>query len=206
MLLLAALLVGSLWVVSLFWDTHRSAAAAVVALVYALAGGGLVAWLLAQLRAAPPCCRRRSPNSSRTATRCVARPGRPHDARTSRGSGAAPRGAGARAPRCSGFRSRRRSARCAPARSTRRPSRGLALRLASSWAGSPERQGTRTPGARARPWMLSAGWLLVRALRASPTRAVAGRRRRRRALRSGGSCRRCARPKPGTTTAVDAAP
>jgi uncharacterized membrane protein YqjE len=54
MLLLAALLVGSLWVVSLFWDTHRSAAAAVVALVYALAGGGLVAWLLGQLRAAPP--------------------------------------------------------------------------------------------------------------------------------------------------------
>jgi uncharacterized membrane protein YqjE len=54
MLLLAALLVGSLWVVSLFWDTHRSAAAAVVALVYALAGGGLVVWLLTRLRAAPP--------------------------------------------------------------------------------------------------------------------------------------------------------
>jgi hypothetical protein len=46
---------------------------------------------------------------------------------------------------------------------------GLALRLAGSWAGSQARQVTGTPGARARPWMLSAGWLLVRALRASPT-------------------------------------
>ncbi|MGZ8274436.1 MAG: phage holin family protein [Burkholderiaceae bacterium] len=54
MLLLAALLVGSLWVVSLFWDTHRSAAAAIVALAYALTGGSLLAWLLARLRAAPP--------------------------------------------------------------------------------------------------------------------------------------------------------
>lgn len=54
MLLLAALVVGSLWVVSLFWDTHRSVAAAGVALVYALAGGGLVVWLLARLRATPP--------------------------------------------------------------------------------------------------------------------------------------------------------
>lgn len=54
MFLLAALLVGSLWVVSLFWDTHRSAAAAVVALAYALAGGGLFVWLAARLRAAPP--------------------------------------------------------------------------------------------------------------------------------------------------------
>lgn len=54
MLLLAALLVGSLWVVSLFWDTHRSAAAAAVALAYALAGGGLFAWLAARLRSAPP--------------------------------------------------------------------------------------------------------------------------------------------------------
>jgi uncharacterized membrane protein YqjE len=54
MLLLAALLVGSFWVVSLFWDTHRSVAAAAVALAYALAGGGLVVWLLARLRAAPP--------------------------------------------------------------------------------------------------------------------------------------------------------
>lgn len=54
MLLLAALLVGSLWIVSLFWETHRSVAAAVVALAYALAGGGLVVWLLARLREAPP--------------------------------------------------------------------------------------------------------------------------------------------------------
>jgi uncharacterized membrane protein YqjE len=54
MLVLAALLVASLWVVLLFWDTHRSAAAATVALAYALAGGGLIAWLLARLRAAPP--------------------------------------------------------------------------------------------------------------------------------------------------------
>jgi hypothetical protein len=46
---------------------------------------------------------------------------------------------------------------------------GLALRLASSWARSPAGQGTGVAGARARPWMLSAGWLLVRALRASPT-------------------------------------
>lgn len=44
---------------------------------------------------------------------------------------------------------------------------GLALRLASSWAGT--RPGQATPRARARPWMLSAGWLLVRALRTSPT-------------------------------------
>lgn len=54
MLVLAALLVASLWVVSLFWDTHRSAAVAAVALAYALAGGGLIAWLLARLRTAPP--------------------------------------------------------------------------------------------------------------------------------------------------------
>lgn len=53
-LVLAALLVGSLWVVSLFWDTHRSAAAGVVAVIYALAGGGLVVWLRARLHAAPP--------------------------------------------------------------------------------------------------------------------------------------------------------
>lgn len=46
---------------------------------------------------------------------------------------------------------------------------GLALRLASSWAASQAKQGIGKPGARARPWMLSAGWLLVRALRASPT-------------------------------------
>lgn len=44
---------------------------------------------------------------------------------------------------------------------------GLALRLASSWMGS--QTGRTTPGSGARPWMLSAGWLLVRALRSSPT-------------------------------------
>jgi uncharacterized membrane protein YqjE len=54
MLVLAALLVGSLLVVSLFWDTHRSTALAVVALAYAVAGGGLIAWLIARLRSAPP--------------------------------------------------------------------------------------------------------------------------------------------------------
>lgn len=54
MLVLAALLVGSLLVVSLYWDTHRSTALAVVTLVYALAGGGLFAWLVARLRSAPP--------------------------------------------------------------------------------------------------------------------------------------------------------
>ena len=46
---------------------------------------------------------------------------------------------------------------------------GLALRIASSWAGSQTRQGTGAPGTRVRPWMLSTGWLLLRALRASPT-------------------------------------
>ena len=54
MLLLAALLVGSLWIVSLFWETHRSAAAAAVALAYAVAGGVLVVWLRNRLHAAPP--------------------------------------------------------------------------------------------------------------------------------------------------------
>lgn len=54
MLVLAALLVGSLLVVSLFWDTHRSTALAVVTLAYAVAGGGLIAWLVARLRSAPP--------------------------------------------------------------------------------------------------------------------------------------------------------
>lgn len=44
----------------------------------------------------------------------------------------------------------------------------LALRLADSWAGM-QGQGTGGRGVGARPWMLSAGWLLVRALRASPT-------------------------------------
>ncbi len=53
-LLLAALLVGSLWVVSIFWESHRSEAIAVVAAAYALAGGGLMWWLVARLRAAPP--------------------------------------------------------------------------------------------------------------------------------------------------------
>lgn len=53
-LLLAALLTGSLWIVSLFWDTHRSAAAAVVAIVYAVLGGALVWRLVGQVRAAPP--------------------------------------------------------------------------------------------------------------------------------------------------------
>jgi uncharacterized membrane protein YqjE len=53
-LLLAALLVGSLWIVSIFWESHRSEAIAVVAGVYALAGGGLMWWLVARLRAAPP--------------------------------------------------------------------------------------------------------------------------------------------------------
>lgn len=52
---------------------------------------------------------------------------------------------------------------------------GLALRLATSWAGPRTGAGARSAGSAARPWMLSAGWLLVRALRASPTaRLVAG--------------------------------
>jgi hypothetical protein len=46
---------------------------------------------------------------------------------------------------------------------------GLALRLATSWASSQAGQGSGAQGAGARPWMLSAGWLLLRALRASPT-------------------------------------
>jgi hypothetical protein len=45
---------------------------------------------------------------------------------------------------------------------------GLALRLASAWVGT-RPAGRATPTARARPWMLSAGWLLLSALRASPT-------------------------------------
>jgi uncharacterized membrane protein YqjE len=53
MLLLAALLVGSLCIVSLFWDTHRTAAAALVALGYAAAAAGLIVWLRARLSAAP---------------------------------------------------------------------------------------------------------------------------------------------------------
>ncbi|HET9025827.1 MAG TPA: hypothetical protein VFN64_14740 [Burkholderiaceae bacterium] len=48
----------------------------------------------------------------------------------------------------------------------------LALRLARSFAAP--RSGS-APASRARPWMLSVGWLLIRALRTSPTaRWVAG--------------------------------
>jgi uncharacterized membrane protein YqjE len=54
MLLLAALLVGALFVVSVFWDTYRSEAIAAIALAYGAAGAALAAWLLARLRAAPP--------------------------------------------------------------------------------------------------------------------------------------------------------
>jgi hypothetical protein len=46
---------------------------------------------------------------------------------------------------------------------------GLALRLAKSWAGGPTGQAASAPGVSPQPWMLSAGWLLLRALRASPT-------------------------------------
>ena len=47
---------------------------------------------------------------------------------------------------------------------------GLALRLAGAWATRQgQGQGRGMSGPRARPWMLSAGWLLVRALRVSPT-------------------------------------
>jgi len=53
-LLLAALLVAALWVVSIFWDAHRSEAIAAVALMYAVLGGALAAWLAARLRSAPP--------------------------------------------------------------------------------------------------------------------------------------------------------
>ena len=42
----------------------------------------------------------------------------------------------------------------------------LALRLAGTLTAP---RGGQGPASRARPWMLSAGWLLVRALRASPT-------------------------------------
>ena len=44
----------SLWPVAFFWESHRSAAIAAVAAVYALLGGGLLFWLVARLRAAPP--------------------------------------------------------------------------------------------------------------------------------------------------------
>jgi uncharacterized membrane protein YqjE len=54
MLLLAALLVASLWIVSIFWDTHRSEAITATAFIYAVLGGGLMAWLVARLRATPP--------------------------------------------------------------------------------------------------------------------------------------------------------
>jgi hypothetical protein len=46
---------------------------------------------------------------------------------------------------------------------------GMALRLARSWAGRPNGQAAGTPGVSPQPWMLSAGWLLLRAVRASPT-------------------------------------
>lgn len=46
---------------------------------------------------------------------------------------------------------------------------GMALRLASSWASRPTGQAASTPGLSPQPWMLSAGWLLLRAVRASPT-------------------------------------
>lgn len=54
MLLLAALMVSSLWIVAVFWEAHGPQAIAVVAIVYALAGGGLLWWLLARLRSSPP--------------------------------------------------------------------------------------------------------------------------------------------------------
>jgi uncharacterized membrane protein YqjE len=53
-LLLAALLVAALWPVAFFWESHRSAAIAGVAIVYALLGAGVLGWLVARLRAAPP--------------------------------------------------------------------------------------------------------------------------------------------------------
>jgi uncharacterized membrane protein YqjE len=53
-LLLAALLVASLWIVSIFWESHRSEAIAFVAVVYALAGGGMLWWLVGKVRAARP--------------------------------------------------------------------------------------------------------------------------------------------------------
>jgi uncharacterized membrane protein YqjE len=53
-LLLAALIVASLWIASIFWDTYRSEAIAAIALVYAVAGGSLMAWLLARVRSTPP--------------------------------------------------------------------------------------------------------------------------------------------------------
>ena len=53
-LLLAALVVGALWIVSIFWDTYRSEAIAATALVYAVVGGSLMAWLVARVRSAPP--------------------------------------------------------------------------------------------------------------------------------------------------------
>ncbi len=53
-LLLAALMVSSLWIVAVFWESHGPQAIAVVAIIYALAGGGLLWWLVARLRSAPP--------------------------------------------------------------------------------------------------------------------------------------------------------
>jgi uncharacterized membrane protein YqjE len=52
--LLAALLVASLLVVSIFWDTHRTAAIASVAFAYAVAGAALAASFAAAVRSAPP--------------------------------------------------------------------------------------------------------------------------------------------------------
>jgi uncharacterized membrane protein YqjE len=53
-LLLAALLVAGLLVATLFWDSHRVAAIAAVALVYGAAGAGLIAVMVSQVRTAPP--------------------------------------------------------------------------------------------------------------------------------------------------------
>jgi uncharacterized membrane protein YqjE len=53
-LCLAALLLAALWIVSIFWDSHRSAAIIAVASAYAALGALLVVWLSAKLRSAPP--------------------------------------------------------------------------------------------------------------------------------------------------------
>lgn len=58
---------------------------------------------------------------------------------------------------------------CEPLRTRAGAPRGIgaALRLVGAWAGA--RAGQTMPAANARPWLLSAGWLLLRALRVSPT-------------------------------------